>query len=221
MIKISEIIKSAPLYEQLYRVLKTKILNGEIEAGTRVVDSKLAEEFGTSRSPIREAIRMLENEGLIINVKGTLFIYEPSLEDLIELYKVRAGLEYSAVYWGTSNITQEQLNKIEVLLNKTKNDIKENSYENIVEQNTEFHDEILFSSNNSRLIKMMEDIRSLIIYYRNILFLEFNNDYDFIDDHINVFKEIKEGNAKEAAQLMVEHINNDMKYFTKLFNDRG
>ncbi len=221
VIKISEIIKSAPLYEQLYRVLKTKILNGEIEAGTRVVDSKLAEEFGTSRSPIREAIRMLENEGLIINVKGTLFIYEPSLEDLIELYKVRAGLEYSAVYWGTSNITQEQLNKIEVLLNKTKNDIKENSYENIVEQNTEFHDEILFSSNNSRLIKMMEDIRSLIIYYRNILFLEFNNDYDFIDDHINVFKEIKEGNAKEAAQLMVEHINNDMKYFTKLFNDRG
>jgi len=221
VIKISEIIKAIPLYEQLYKALKKRILNGEMEAGTRLIDSKLAEEFGTSRSPIREAIRMLEHENLIINNNGLFFIYEPSLEDLIELYKVRSGLEYSAVYWGTHNISEEQLNKLEKLLAEAKESIDNNNYENIVELNTSFHDEILYSSNNSRLIGMMEDIRSLIIYYRNILFLDFNNDYNFIGDHIKVFEEIKNKNAQHAAQLMVEHINNDMKYFTKLFEERG
>lgn len=217
----NKIRKSPPLYEQFYFFLKDKIMLGEFSPGTRLIDTQLATEFGTSRSPIREALRMLEMDGLIVNNNGILKVYEPSLNDVLDLYKVRAGLEYSATYIVTQKQDIKVINGLEKCISLTNSALIEKNYEEVVKQNTIFHDLIMNGSNNQRLISMMNQIRSLILLYRKILFLKFDEDYDFLTDHSLVLEAIKAGSAEAAGSTMVKHINNDMKYFEKLFMKRG
>ncbi|MDN4495583.1 GntR family transcriptional regulator [Ureibacillus aquaedulcis] len=210
-----------PLYEQYYALLKNRIMTNEYPPNARLIDTQLAKEFGTSRSPIREALRMLEQEGLLVNNKGILTVYEPTLIDLVELYKVRSGLEYSAVYWATEYQTEEFIVALDDCLEKTKEALNEKDYKTVIQLNTKFHDLILYASKNSRLIEMMEKIRSLILLYRNILFLDFDLDYNFLEDHERVSHFIKTKDSKKSAEVIVDHINNDIAYFKKVFNKKN
>lgn len=84
---------SRPAYHQCYEILRDKILNGELPSGTKIVEEKLAAELGVSRTPIRDSIRKLENEGLIVQKK----VVKPTEKDLRNLFNVRILLEgYSA-----------------------------------------------------------------------------------------------------------------------------
>lgn len=215
---MAELQRVEPLYEQFYRILKERIINNEIHPGERLIDTQLAQEFGTSRSPLREALRKLEQEGLIENNKGILTVFVPSLNDVIELYKVRSGLEYSAVFCATKESNENFIKKLEVCLSKTETALENKNYEEVIQLNTEFHDLIMYASNNKRLISMMAQIRSLILMYRKILFLDYEMDYDFFTDHALVVKYIRESNPYKAAELMVNHINNDIEYFKKVFD---
>ncbi|MGL4732501.1 MAG: GntR family transcriptional regulator, partial [Fusobacteriaceae bacterium] len=86
--------KRKSIREQVYETLRDLIINGEIEAGERVVEVEYAEKFHVSRTPVREAIRMLELEGLVeVNSKGGVLVKEVTPEDIKEIYKIRIALE--------------------------------------------------------------------------------------------------------------------------------
>lgn len=195
------------------------ILKQELEPKERLVDAQLSKKFDISRSPVREALRKLEHEGLVENNRGVITVYNPTLIDVIELYKVRMGLEYVGAYWAAKYINRETINDLQHTLHNTEIALKKKNYEEVVRLNTLFHDVILNASKNVRLQVMMENIRSLIVLYRQIIFENFSMDYNFLPDHQAILNALSKGNSETAAKYMENHIMNDMKYFKKILKD--
>lgn len=211
--------KENPLYEQIYNSLRTSIFSGEMRPGERLVDSRIAEEIGVSRSPVREAFRKLEHDGLLKNKEGLIFVYEPSLQDVIELYQVRVGLEGVAAYWATQYMPDEEVEKLQNSIYKVENALKNSNINEVVELNTFFHESIVFWSKNSQLQKMMSNIRSRVLLYRNTLFKQYNRRDDFVPEHQSVVTAIHSRDPQLAAKKMSEHTMNDMNLFRKLYLD--
>lgn len=100
--------KAEPYYEQIDQIIKKLIFQGVYKPGEHIYDAKLAKEFNVSRSPVREAVRAIEKEGLfVLNSKQQLVVYKPSLEDVKEIYLCRGGLESLAVKLVTEDQNQK------------------------------------------------------------------------------------------------------------------
>lgn len=98
-------INSRSAYHQAYEVIRDRILNGDLPGGTKIVEEKLATELGCSRTPIREALRQLINEGLIINKK----VVQPTEKDLRNLFQVRILLEGAAAKSAATYLPENDL----------------------------------------------------------------------------------------------------------------
>jgi DNA-binding GntR family transcriptional regulator len=133
--------KAEPYYEQIYQTIKRLIFEGAYKPGERIYEAKIAKEFKVSRSPVREAVRAIEKEGLLVlNEKQQLEVYKPSLEDVKEIYLCRGGLESLAVKLATERATGEELDALEAVLDQTLKAIEASSSkkEEVVICNTRF-----------------------------------------------------------------------------------
>ena len=205
-----DIKKQVPLYEQVYRNLKTAIIRGELKPNERLVDSTIAKNLEVSRSPVREAFRKLENEGLIINSSGISTVYSPNLQDVIEIFQVRIGLEGIATSLATKLITNENLKKISESLDLTEKALKDNDLDRVVELNTYFHERIIEHSGNTRLKKMLENINTLTLLYRSNYFEPVHEGDGFLHEHRDILQAMTSKDPELAAQKMRLHISSDM-----------
>lgn len=202
--------RQIPLYKQVYKHLKNAIITGELQPNERLVDSTIAKKLNVSRSPVREAFRQLENEGLIINRDGISTVYSPNLHDIIEVFQVRIGLESVAVSLATQLITEEGLDELSKSLDLTEQALRDNELKKVVELNTFFHEKIIEASGNRRLKKTIDGINTLTLLYRSKYF---NPDYEgdnFLQEHRNILNAMIARNPEEAANSMKIHIENDM-----------
>lgn len=206
-----------PLYEQIYQRLEQEILEGNIMTGERLIDTKIASDLGVSRSPVREAFRKLERDGLLINNEGIVTVFTPSLQDALELYQVRVGLESVAVFWATQRITKDELNQLNQVLSLTEQAIEQQKVEEIISLNTQFHESIIHFSKNQRLKNIMYNIRSLIQLCRNTTIKKYNRSDSFLTEHYDIFRAISINEPELAAKRMEHHIHNDMKHFEESF----
>lgn len=206
-----------PLYEQIYQKLEKAILEGEIGQGERLIDTKISSDFGVSRSPVREAFRKLEQDGLLINKDGNITVFTPSLQDALELYQVRIGLESVAVFWATKNITKKELDELYRILKVTEEAIDQKKLEEIIVLNTQFHELIVSFSGNTRLKMMMNNIRSLIRLCRNTIIKQYNRGNSFLSEHYDIFQAMYAKDAELASKRMEQHIYKDMNHFKEYY----
>jgi DNA-binding GntR family transcriptional regulator len=206
-----------PLYEQVYQTLEEAILEGRMTSGERLIDTKIATEFGVSRSPVREAFRKLEGDGLLINNEGIVTVITPSLQDVLELYQVRIGLESVAVYWATQYITKEELEELKHYLLQTEIAIEQKNKENIIALNTKFHESIVSFCGNYRLKNMMNNIRSLTRLFRNTIIKQYNRSDTFLLEHYEIYKAMSMKEPELAAKKMEQHIYKDMNHFSEFY----
>ncbi|SHS42548.1 transcriptional regulator [Mycobacteroides abscessus subsp. abscessus] len=217
--KMQELKRADPLYEQIYRYLEEGILKGQVTIGERLIDTKVAKDFGVSRSPVREAFRRLEKDGLLINNEGIITVFTPSLKDVIELYQVRIGLEASAAYWATKYITKHELVELHQILEQTQLAIEQKNMEDVILLNTRFHDSIVTYSHNSRLKTMMHNIQTLIRLCRNTIIKQYNRSDSFLLEHYEIYNAMKKKDSELATEKMKQHIHRDMKYFEKFYQN--
>lgn len=105
--------KRPPYYEQFYHSIKKMIFEGKFKPGERINETQLAREFGVSKSPVREAIRVLEKEGLVlVDEKSKVVVYEPTMRDVEEIYFCRMALESFAVRLATEVASDEQMEQL-------------------------------------------------------------------------------------------------------------
>ncbi|PAL11295.1 hypothetical protein B8W99_17415 [Peribacillus simplex] len=220
--KVNQVKRVDPLYEQIYQNLEESILEGKICSGERLIDTKIASKLGVSRSPVREAFRKLEQYGLLINNDGVVTVFTPSLQDAIDLYQVRVGLESVAVYWATQYITPGGLEQLKQYLYKTEQAIKQNNMEDIIELNTQFHESIVAYSANSRLKTIMNNIHSLSRICRDTIIKQYNRSDSFLSEHYEIYRAMNNKDPELAAKRMEQHINNDLNHFKEsyLFKDK-
>jgi DNA-binding GntR family transcriptional regulator len=164
--------KSETLQSQVYEYLREQIISGGIIPGQRLIEEKIAEETGVSRSPIREAIRRLEIEGFVVSnthSQGGVTVYKPSIDDFIYLYECRQGLEPNAAMFAALRRADSHLMEMKETLDEMKEIADEVGEIKIYNINTNFHQIIIEASQNPYLVKIMKQLQSLIIFNRNAI----------------------------------------------------
>jgi len=153
-----------PLRDLVFNTLRQAILKGELKPGERLMEIQLAEKLGVSRTPIREAIRKLELEGLVLMIprRGAEVakISHKSLQDVLE---VRGALEELATDLACQRITEEQLIALREAENHFKAVVEKGSEMEIAEADEAYHDIIYHATGNKRLIQMINNLQAIRI----------------------------------------------------------
>jgi DNA-binding GntR family transcriptional regulator len=210
--EMKKIIKrSETLQAQVYEYLREKILYGGIAPGQRLIEERIAEETGVSRSPIREAIRRLEKDGLVeVHAQGGVTVYKPTIEDFTSLYECRLSLEPAAAQYAAERRTEEQVATLERMLEEMKQLDYESETRRTHELNFAFHELIAEASKNPYLAKVMRELKVLISFYRNaILQVDPKRPETGIAEHTAIYEAILRKDGEAARRQMEEHIKSD------------
>ena len=200
-----------PLRDVVFNTLRQAILRGELKPGERLMEIQLANKLGVSRTPIREAIRKLELEGLVLMIprKGAEVadITEKSLRDVLE---VRKALEELAVQLTCDKITKEQIRELEQAAEQFKKTLKSNDITEIAEADVRFHDIIYLATDNQKLILLLNNLREQMYRYR-IEYLKRADKYSqLLAEHEEIIRRIEKKQKKEAAEIVCKHIDNQV-----------
>lgn len=194
--------QSRPAYLQSYEIIRDKILNGELPGGTKIVEEKIAAQLGVSRTPIRDSIRKLEYEGLIIDKK----VVTPTGKDLRNIFQVRILLEgYSANCAASYLMDNERENLKEcVQIGRT------GTVDEIMEANARFHNIIVEASNNPVMIDIIDRMQSIIYLFRKTVVL-YKRPH-LIEEHAKIYEAIESRDGQKAEALMKEHLQADLDF---------
>ncbi len=195
------------LREQVYKSLKASMLNGVLPPNKRLIEEKLAEEMGTSRTPVREAIQKLEKEGLIHKLpKGGFAVSTITDEDIEEVFGIRSVLEGYAGYLATSRATNDDIRSLEETVQQEEECLRRKDTEEIIRLNTEFHDRLYKVAKSSKLYSIINDLRDYIYRYRIIIFRYEGMAEISIKDHKDMIGLMKAKNARQVEKLVRKHI---------------
>ena len=163
------VLRVDTLNNQAYSILKDKILKKEIPSGTRLVDSQLAEEFGISRTPLRDAIRKLAEDGLVVSSPGKkgYYVYQPSLKDIDEIFELRLMFDILAAEKVINEVIPNNPSALEELKESYRAGL-EASPESFVSTDEDFHDTAVRLCGNGRMLAMYKDIRSQTRAFRSV-----------------------------------------------------
>jgi DNA-binding GntR family transcriptional regulator len=198
-----------PLRDVVFNTLRQAILKGELAPGERLMEIQLAERLGVSRTPIREAIRKLELEGLVLMVprKGAEVakISEKSLRDVLE---VRRSLEELAIELACQRMNPEAVEELEEKQAEFRAAVEKGNAMEIAETDEAYHDVIYKGTYNEKLVQMINNLREQMYRYR----LEYIKDEDkrqvLLLEHDNILKAVKQRKVQDAKEAMREHIDN-------------
>ena len=149
-----------PLRDVVFNTLRQAILRGELKPGERLMEIQLANKLGVSRTPIREAIRKLELEGLVLMIprKGAE-VARMTLKDMEDVLEVREALDELAAKIACKKISDEQLAKLKTIRDEFKKSMDSGDVKKIAEEDVKFHDAIYEATDNAKLVSMMNNIR--------------------------------------------------------------
>lgn len=198
-----------PLRDVVFNTLRQAILKGELEPGERLMEIQLADRLGVSRTPIREAIRKLELEGLVLMIprKGAEVakISEKSLRDVLE---VRRSLEELAIELACQRMTESDIKELEEAQEAFREAIHSAGAMTIAETDEHYHDIIYNGTGNNRLVQILNNLREQMYRYR----LEYIKDADkrqiLVVEHDYILKAIRSRHVAEAKKAIREHIDN-------------
>jgi DNA-binding GntR family transcriptional regulator len=162
-----------PLYEQIYEILWDKIIAGEIRPRERLRDVDWAAQLQVSRTPVREALRMMEHEGVLIALAhGGYEVRQVHPVDLIALYRCRAVLEGLAAREAAVRLSDAALAELEWMIEPSGALIVQGAFARSFQLNTDFHDRLVAASGNAHLVRLLQSLRRMILFIRSSLMNE-------------------------------------------------
>ncbi|MCI8374722.1 MAG: GntR family transcriptional regulator [Lachnospiraceae bacterium] len=198
-----------PLRDVVFQTLRQAILHGELKPGERLMEIHLAERLGVSRTPIREAIRKLELEGLVVMIprRGAVVasITEKDLKDVLE---VRRTLEILAGEVACERITPELLMELKSA-GEEFGRLKETEDANrLAEADVRFHEIIYEATGNARLIHILNNLREQMYRYR-LEYLKDKGSHERLhQEHREIYNGIKNGDKSVVGKAVCVHIDN-------------
>lgn len=191
------------LTRQAYRLIRDEIINGQLNSHKHLTEGYFAERFGISKSPIREALNLLESEGLIkIVPRRGAFVADFSIHDVEEIYELREALETLVVR--DAVINPKVLDRMRRALQAAKSCWEKGDKSGYIREDTAFHAILTEASSNSRLRRILENMRNQMLILRRETF-ELSSGIS-LKQHLEVLNAIEKGQSATAAKLMAEHI---------------
>ena len=188
-----------PLRDVVFESLRTAILEGKLKSGQRLMEVQLAEQLGVSRTPIREAIRKLELEGLVIMLprKGA-YVADMSFKDLIDVLEIRASLEGLAASLASGRRRDEDIEGLEKLAREFEESVKSGDIEEVLKKDVEFHEYIFSLANNKKLYQIINSLWEQVHRFRVTYVSDYEASLSLVEEHNKIFEAIKEGNCELA-----------------------
>ncbi|MBR2274643.1 MAG: GntR family transcriptional regulator [Lachnospiraceae bacterium] len=211
-----------PLRDIVSNTLREGILTGELKPGERLMEIHLAKKLDVSRTPIREAIRILELEGLVTMVprKGAE-VARISEDDIRDVLEVRRSLDSLAARLACERITEEEKEALRTAEKEFEESTLTKDATTIARADVKFHDQILSASKNKRLTQMVNNLADRIYRYRYEYIKDDTNHERLIKEHRAIQEYIFSGDAKKAMETVEAHIDNQEKGIIKQLRKSG
>ena len=199
--------KQTPLVEQISIILTDTIIEGDLKGGEQLIEAKLQEQFGISKSPIREAFRVLEKNGFveIIPRRGT-FVRKISKKDVKENFPIRAYLEGLAAGSATLRLSSRDIRKMEKVLSSMETATRKQDHQKYLRHHIEFHDIFIEACGNDSLIDILKRLRRQAFWFR----CSYHHFQTAIENTLEVHREILNHfiakDANRAEHLVKKHI---------------
>ena len=205
----SEVSDKYSLRGRVFNKLREDILAGKYQENEELREVVIGEELGVSRTPVREAFRQLELEGLIRIVpnKGA-YVTVITAKDVRDIYMIRSRLEGLAARWATENISEEQLDELEETLCLAEFHASKNRMEQMAQMDSRFH-EIIYEACDSKMLEhLLKDFHQYVSRIRQKTLSSNVRGNESNEEHTKLMEAIKAGNADEAEQVAHMHIMN-------------
>ncbi|MCW5603303.1 MAG: GntR family transcriptional regulator [Burkholderiales bacterium] len=211
-------IEKNHLFEQIHKLLWEKIRSGEIVPGQRLKDIEWAQRLGVSRTPVREAMRKMQQEGVLIPLaQGGYEVRGTSRRDLVELYRCRAALEALATEDAAARAGAAEVERLEKLVKQCDDAIAVNDLDAAFAHNSAFHKAIVDLSGNAHLQGLLDSLQKLVFFYRSALLKMSKDDAGsralYVerlrvkqDRHRAILAAVRVNDAARAGALMRDHV---------------
>ena len=197
-----------PLRDVVFNTLRRAILRGELKPGERLMEIQLANKLGVSRTPIREAIRKLELEGLVLMIprKGAE-VAEITRKNMMDVLEVRKALEELATELACERIGKEQIAEMRVAAKEFERTLKTGDVTQIAEADEKFHDILYIATNNQRLILLLNNLREQM-YRLRVEHLKLKECYtQLLAEHDIIIDCVEKRNKEAAKDIVRRHID--------------
>jgi GntR family transcriptional regulator, rspAB operon transcriptional repressor len=197
------------LTEEIANTVRDRILKGEYGIGERIKESLIAEELRVSRTPVREAIKQLEKEGLIKSIpnRGSYAIGFTK-QDIEDIYAVRTVVEVLAMRWAVNKITEEEISKLQDEYDVMEFYAKKKDGKKVAEVNKRFH-EIVYNASRSRfLVQILKSYQEYVEQTRKVTVYCENNLKAILSEHKGILEAIIEKDEDKAVKKILTHLAN-------------
>lgn len=198
-----------PLSENLYNRLQMDIIRGVHSAGKKLTEQSLCEQYNISRTPVREALRQLETEGLVENIPNRgAFVVGFSQQDILDMYELRKVYELQAVRWAIRRITEDELEELGEIFEFMEFYTHKGDVEKMLNINSNFHQMIYTASRNKMLRQVLSSYQVYIKYSRSPR--SYNENYleSVLEEHQKIYQAFLSDDEEAAVQAMEEHMGN-------------
>lgn len=206
--------------EQVTKTLSDAILEGIFTGGEKLIEAELQKKFGISRSPIREAFRILEKSGLVEMYprKGT-FVKKITVRDVQENFPVRAYLEGLAARMATSRLSSQDIQKMTKALDRMEKANRKKDYRAYMKYHIVFHEVFINGSGNETLIQILRNLRQHAIWFR-LTYFYFKDSFDPVKIHGEILDQFTAKNSNRAEKLVKSHIMDALNGFLDFLESR-
>jgi DNA-binding GntR family transcriptional regulator len=207
--RMAPLARRQSLQVQAYNALRAAILSGELASGTRLVETQLAKQLQVSRTPIREALRQLQQENLVTSdLSGVLRVATLSMQDAVQLYTCRIALEQLSISGACQDATDEELEALHQLVIAAEQTDRENSTNSqLLDLDYQFHRSIARSSKNLWLVSLLDQVFDQMALLR-IQTLERNPKVlEIRQEHREIYEAIASRSTEQATEMLVSHLN--------------
>ena len=198
--------KSISLADQVFEKLENDIIQGVYPRGELLTELKLVEQLGVSRTPIREALRRLEQERLIEDTGKGSRVLGITMEDLEDIMNIRQRIEGLAAYYATVNLTPDGLKELTHIVDLQEFYFSKRDKEHLRQVDDAFHDMICELSKRSVISDTLVPLMRKTRRYRRIAIDNWDRTTDTMNEHKQIFQAIASGDAKLAEELTTKHI---------------
>ncbi len=200
--------KTISLADQVFEHLETDILSGKYTKGENLTESKLSAELGVSRTPIREALRRLEQEHLIEEAPKGMVVVGIGEKDLADIFQIRAALEGKAAQMAAKNYTEEQLTVVREALEFQEFYLGKRDPDRIKSMDSRFHETIYKMSGSTVFYDVLMPLHKKILKYRKASVSDSSRAEASVAEHRAIYEAIASHNGELASKLIIDHLNN-------------
>lgn len=192
---------------RVFQSIREDILSGRYEQNTELKEAAIGAELGASRTPVREALRQLELEGLVTIIPNRgAYVNMITAKDVQDIYVIRSMLEGLCARWATQSITEEQLDSMEETLCLSEYHTSKKNYEKLYELDSLFHEQ-LYEAGGSRILNhILSDFHDYVKMVRKVTISASGRSVTSTEEHRAIFEAIKEKDPDKAEALAKKHV---------------